>query len=388
MPVIAGRTRRLGAIVLGLGVCVVLCQSGEADPPDAPAVPVDMKQILERLEKLEKRNDALEKRNEELEKAIRQQAGPSQPGRLASEGNAGAVEPAADSQTVKQLVDDYLKADAEQKKAAAEQKRLESEAQGFEVGKDRTNGGLDEQRADVADSRRGLPVPRRCPPAVRHHRLQRHASGRPVDRELQQVFRPEPRFGTWERFPACSSAALRRAYEIFDFICEYDFANDINLSRRSLGITPAVTSTTTPLTNDVDPTGLTRFTQDWIGVNKLPVIGTFRAGHQREWVTFNNTSAAADLPFMERPLAWNAFVSPFNFESGYTIQRNYLNERAYSWFGIFKDDTLIGGNATGAGNWSYSGKVTCLPVWRRRQHLGPPRRRRQPPDPPISAGFL
>lgn len=332
--------------------------SGGAEQANPPAAPVDMNQILERLNKLEKRNEALEKRNEELEKKIQQQPASPAADQPPSEKDTEASEAGPDA--IKRLVQDYLDADAAKKKCA----ETEQQANGIEVGQDRKLIG---NWTDTG------PIWRTTDGAFRFHigsTVQYDTVGYSAAANVVQSIGNfnnllDPNQGL-EPGTAFRRARVRidgQAYEMFDFIFEYDFASALNLSRRSLGISPPA-SATTPITNDLDPAATTKFTQDWVGVNQLPIIGTFRAGHQREMVMFTNGTQDAYQIYMERPLSWNAFVSQFEFESGYTLQRNYFNQRAYSLVGIYKDDTLNGGFATGAGDWSYTGRVTCLPVWR------------------------
>src|SRR5262249_46665669 len=56
-------------------------------------------------------------------------------------------------------------------------------------------------------------------------------------------------------------------YEVVEFMTEVDFVNFLDLRRRTLGITPPAT---TPTPGDLDPAQGVRFTDIWLGINKMP----------------------------------------------------------------------------------------------------------------------
>ncbi len=153
-------------------------------------------------------------------------------------------------------------------------------------------------------------------------------------------------------------------WDVGEFVCEYDFANFADLRRRTLGIPTSPTDfPSQPPVTDFDPGVTTRFTDVWVGLKNLPWIGTFRAGHQKEWITFSNATSGRFLTFMERPLLFDAFNSDFQWSNGLTLQNNFLNERAYYWFGFFKANSNLGAFDFGDGDYVLDTRWTALPVW-------------------------
>ncbi|MBL8792418.1 MAG: hypothetical protein JNM56_00790 [Planctomycetia bacterium] len=112
----------------------------------------------------------------------------------------------------------------------------------------------------------------------------------------------------------------------------------------------------------------------WIGINQLPVVGTFRAGHQKEWISFTNATSGRYLTFIERPLLFDAFHNDFQFSNGFSIQNNFFDKRAYGWLGVFRTNSNLTASDLGDGEYAYDGRFTFLPVWREADrvwvHLG------------------
>jgi phosphate-selective porin OprO/OprP len=156
-------------------------------------------------------------------------------------------------------------------------------------------------------------------------------------------------------------------WEQFDYRLEMDFADALDLRRRTLGINPAPPATGTP--EDVAPVPTVRMTDVYVEWRDMPYLGSLRVGHQRECLTFSNTSSENYQLFMERPLLFAAFNNDYQFDTGIVLHRNYLCDRLYSWVGIFRpsdpntNDDRDGGFSVGNGKYAYDARLTALPVW-------------------------
>ncbi len=147
-------------------------------------------------------------------------------------------------------------------------------------------------------------------------------------------------------------------YETIEYFAQYDFAQSIDLRRRTLG----VTNPTALTAGDNTPAEGTQFNEVWIGLTQLPHIGAIRIGHHREALNFVTATADRNVIWMERGLLFDAFNGDFNFGSGVTIDRTYLNDRAYSWLGFFQNNSRTF-TAIGDGDYAYDARLTALPVW-------------------------
>jgi phosphate-selective porin OprO/OprP len=269
--------------------------------------------------------------------------------------------PEIDPAMVRRIVAEYLKEQDEKKREAEQEQKEKEAAAGVEVGADTKTqsawrDGLHWQTGDGA---------------------YRFTVGGRVDFDTTFYAAPQSvvnSLGQFNNFTNPDSALsdgsdFRRArlrfqgtiYEVVEFISEYDFSNYLDLRRRTLGInTPA----NQPTAGDFDPVTGTRYTDVWLGINHLPWIGTFRAGHQKEWISFTNATSGRFLTFIERPAIFDAFNVDFQFSNGFTIQRNFWDERAYVWLGLFRNNSNFGAFEIGDGNFAYDARITCLPIWR------------------------
>jgi phosphate-selective porin OprO/OprP len=170
--------------------------------------------------------------------------------------------------------------------------------------------------------------------------------------------------------------ALRRArlrmdgtlYEVMEYAVEYEFANFIDLRRRTLGAGPSSVGTGST-GNDFDPATPVRFTDVYAGFKDLPLVGTVKVGHQKEFLTMANATSARYMTFMERPMVFEAFNGDFQFASGVSAQQLYLDGRLLVWAGVFRNNNVLtNANNNGAFDWqdgdyAYDVRVTGLPVW-------------------------
>lgn len=339
MSAIPGRASWLGSLLLGLGLWLLSAGAASAQPPE----PLPEPSLRERLEALEKQNEQLGKILQEQREQLRQLEE-----RARKEG-AG-----------KQA--DAPKADEAKKKEADEKTSV--------VGEDLKMSAAwrDGVWFETAD------------------RAFRFSVGGRVDFDSTWFSSSDAlknSIGLFNNYvdpgQALDDAAdFRRArlrfqgtaWEVMEFLCEYEFASFLDLRRRNLG----VTEPDEPTEFDFEPSATTRFNQVWLGFNHLPVVGTFRAGHQREWLTFASATSARFLTFMERPLLVDAFNIDFLFTDGFTVQRTFLDERVYAYAGFFRVNTLLAGFDAGDGDYAYDTRLTCVPIWdepgRRWLHLG------------------
>jgi phosphate-selective porin OprO/OprP len=116
----------------------------------------------------------------------------------------------------------------------------------------------------------------------------------------------------------------------------------------------------------------------WVGVNKLPVIGTIRAGHVKTPMGLEGdmTSSSRCMTFMERSSYSEAIELNQNFGSGLWFGNTYLDERGTWSAMVFRPDTVNGasGDYFGTGQWGAQARITGLPLYedegRHLLHLG------------------
>lgn len=346
----SAQLRSLAGVLL-LGSILWVVSAAAAQETTTPSSNPDARELLERLEKLEKRN-------EDLEKALGIHRAESQ-------------EPAPlDRDSVSKIVAEQLKADTQKKKQDEEDKRKQAEEEGFEVGKDlkmnaHWRDGLHFATADKAfDFTIGGRV---------DFDNAWFNSAPQLSNSIGQFNNyVDPNLGLTDG-SAFRRARLRfqgRLWEVMEFNSEVDFAHVLDLRRRTLGIDPARASI-----GDFEPAPGVRITDAWMGFNELPWLGTFRAGHQKEWITFTNATSGRFLTFLERPLIFDAFNNDFQFSDGFTLQNTLFEEkRAYYWVGFFRNNSRTGAFSIGDGDYAYDARFTCLPVWneasRQWLHLG------------------
>ena len=160
------------------------------------------------------------------------------------------------------------------------------------------------------------------------------------------------------------------AYEQIEFFAQYEFANAIDLRQRTLGI-PNSAGVADPVLSNFDPSEGPLFNEVYIGLIKLPVLGNVRVGRHRESLNFATATADNNQLWMERGVMFDAFNGNYNFSQGITVSRTYLNERAYTLFGLFMQNNSNGRlySSVGDGAYAYDGRVTFLPVWDEEEQL-------------------
>lgn len=152
-------------------------------------------------------------------------------------------------------------------------------------------------------------------------------------------------------------------YEQVEFWAQYEFAQALDLRRRTLGINPAPAAGVFP-NNDFDPGDDVGFNEVYIGLTKLPFLGSVRVGRHRESLNFVTATADNNQIWLERGLMFDAFNGDFNFSNGITVQNTWLDDRLYALLGFFhaNNNTNRGFFAVGDGEYAHDGRLTCLPI--------------------------
>src|SRR5208283_56045 len=102
-------------------------------------------------------------------------------------------------------------------------------------------------------------------------------------------------------------------------------------------------------------------TDAWLAINDLPLVGTVRIGHQKEYMTFANASSSNFYPFMERPFIFDAFEDDFSFDNGISMNRTYFDKQFTTWVGAFWTDTRSQAFNVG-GQYAVTGRATWMPI--------------------------
>ncbi len=154
-----------------------------------------------------------------------------------------------------------------------------------------------------------------------------------------------------------------RMYEVYDWACEYDFANQINVNNEVF-----------PTERDAGP--LTAVTDLWMQIREVPVLGIVRVGNQKDPYGYEHLTSSRWLNFMERSFSQDAFEGPFNngFAPGVQILNNN-EEGNLAWqVGEFKNVSNPFGFSNSSGGSMTVGRLVYLPVFedegRKLMHLG------------------
>ena len=309
--------------------CVAVTAAGAVYAQDPlPQVPAS-----DPIAELKARLDRLEQENKELRQIVR-------------EGNPVNFQPpSADKKDVEKIVADYIKADEKKKKDAEDKKKKEEADKGFEVGKDFSM---------TASWRNGLEL------STKDKAFKVHVGGR-FQYDNAWFTNDSGGFSAapTTAFPSRRSifedgSDLRRArlrvdgtiWEVIDFVAEFDFTNTQDLRQA-----PSL----------LDPQGTVNPTDVFVNIGKLPYIGNLRVGHFKEPFGFEHNTSSRFLNFMERSMAFDAFVADFNYSDGMMIFNNACDENVYWAVGVFREGTNAFGTNAGDGEYALTGKVSTLP---------------------------
>jgi len=138
-------------------------------------------------------------------------------------------------------------------------------------------------------------------------------------------------------------------YKNIDFLMEFDFINTFNAERRG---DPLAANTPVP-------------TDMYVTFKEIPYIGNLRIGNQKPPISFEHIVSSRFLPFMERSLAFDAFVENQDngFEPGVSVFDTYAEQRGTWALGVFKNTRSIFGWNVGDGEYDVTGRVTYLPIY-------------------------
>ena len=115
----------------------------------------------------------------------------------------------------------------------------------------------------------------------------------------------------------------------------------------------------------------------WIGVNRIPFLGTVRVGHVKTPMGLEGdmTSSSRCMTFMERSAYSEAIEMNQNFITGIWFNQTYFDDRMTRQFSIFRPDQGASSGAFfGTGQFAWQGRLTGLPLYeeegRKLLHLG------------------
>jgi len=143
-----------------------------------------------------------------------------------------------------------------------------------------------------------------------------------------------------------------RMYELYDFACEYDYINELNVNNEVY-----------PTERDAGP--ITATTDLWLQLREIPILGTVRIGNQKDPYGYEHLTSSRWLNFMERSFSQDAFEGPFNngFLPGIQILNNN-EEGDIAWqIGEFKNTTNPFGFSNSSGGSMTVGRLVYLPVY-------------------------
>lgn len=159
-------------------------------------------------------------------------------------------------------------------------------------------------------------------------------------------------------------------WEVFDFYTEYDFFNTIrivpggarlDLDEGRIAGTEGTSADRGAVINTPVPTDF------WVNWKGLPVVGNVRIGSHKPLVAMEHMTSSKYLNFMERSLAFDAFVElgDNGFMPGVSLWRNLLDQHLFVGAGVFRPNirNIFGWNV-GDGEWLATARVAGTPYYR------------------------
>jgi phosphate-selective porin OprO and OprP len=274
---------------------------------------------------------------------------------------APAAPPSPETQAVRQIIADYLKEQEAKKKEEEEAKKKEADAKGYEVGSDLKMSA----RWDPANGVR-FETPNKDFSMHFGFRFQDDWVWWSQDRSL----RPANQVGDLQDgtfFRRIRPSWDGTAWEVVEWNCE------LALEQTRQGI---------PTLDEV-----------WVGITKLPILGSVRIGHMKvpQGLEGDMVSSSKAMTFLERAAYTDAFYQ--NFAPGLWTGNSVLDQRLTWAFMAYRQELSLHDN-NGAdfedGEYAYTGRLTGLPIWecdgRHFLHLGVSAtwRKGEKPDPGLT----
>lgn len=147
------------------------------------------------------------------------------------------------------------------------------------------------------------------------------------------------------------------AYEIMEWVWEVDFSRAADLRKNTINPGNTLPGLQEPLSN-------ISFHNLFVGFKNIPFLGTIRAGHIKEDLSYYSAGSGRTIPFMERPSVWDAIEDPYLFSNGITVSRNYLDDKLYSWLGFFQTNTRTGAfNVSNTATLAFDARLCVMPIY-------------------------
>ena len=154
-----------------------------------------------------------------------------------------------------------------------------------------------------------------------------------------------------------------RMYELYDFVGEYDFSNQLNANAQSQPSESVLGN-------------FAAITENWLQIREVPGVGIIRAGNQKDPFGFEHMTSSRWLNFMERSYAQDLYEGPFNngFVPGVRLL-NTTDDKSATWsMGAFKNTVNPFGFANTSSANMAVGRLTWLPYYedegKKLLHLG------------------
>jgi phosphate-selective porin OprO/OprP len=114
----------------------------------------------------------------------------------------------------------------------------------------------------------------------------------------------------------------------------------------------------------------------WVGMNKIPLIGTVRAGHVKigNGLEGDMSSSSRCMTFMERSAYSHSIELNQPFGNGLLFFNTACDDRLMASASVFRPDNANSGDFFGTGQWGAQFRITGLPIYedegRHLLHLG------------------
>ena len=318
------------------------------------------------LEQLKARLDALEQQNKELQERVRSSSGPYYEVQETKDDKKAKEE----KEKINKQVDSYLKEKDKKAKDDKAAKDKEKDDQGYEVGKYLDVKGKwsnSQLWFETEDKAFRLHVGGRT-------QIDYVAVHAPQNVQADQATGPNSGstgaggIGVYDdaiNFRRARFAMEGTLFEVFDFNCEWDFANTARVVPS--GTTPAIAGPAfasnadrANVFNTPAPTDL------WMQWKKIPGIGTIRVGNQKAWTSFEHLTSSRFLDFMERSVAFDAFVENGNngFVPGISAFNQFFDQRLSVAAGVYYPNLRdIYGFNVGDGETQVTGRIWGTPIY-------------------------